>query len=192
VIRQRKCQNFILAMRLYHMTSIENAISILRAQEMHPGRHGLCGPGIYFGTDPSQLHRKARAQGVTLCAEVDLGRVMLAQKSHVHPGEDWGGILQVRGFDSVRCTGLASGDEYIVYDANRVKGIALHSAARYLYTGRLQVSADGASGTGRQMTNHPVSIVAINQRPSWPYPIRLGDSASNQLGWAAPESLRLA
>jgi hypothetical protein len=179
-------------MRLYHMTSLANAVSILRKQEMHPGAHGLCGPGIYFGTDPSQLYRKARAKGVTLSADVDVGRVMLAQKSHVHPDEDWGQILQVRGYDSVKCTGLASGDEYIVYDAGRVKSIALFSAAPFLYTGRLQVSADGISGTGRQMTNHPVRIVAINQRPSWPYPIRLGDAASDQLGWAAPEALTLA
>jgi hypothetical protein len=182
----------ISRMRLYHMTSIQSAISILRDQEMRPGSHGLCGPGIYFGPNPSLLDRKAREKGVTLCAEVDLGRVMLAQKSHVHQGEDWGGIMKVGGFDSVRCTGLASGDEYIVYDAKRVKSIALYTAAPYIYTGKLQVSADGRSGTGRQMTNHPVRIVAINQRPSWPFPIRLGDAWSDQLGWAAAESLRLA
>jgi hypothetical protein len=176
-------------MRLYHMTSIGNAVSILRAQEMHPGSHGLCGPGIYFGPDPVKLSQKARCNGVTLCAEVDLGNVMLVNKERVSPDEDWANVLDRRGCDSVRCTGLRSGDEYVVYEAGRVKSIRLYSAWPHRYTGRLQVSADGISGTGQSLTGYLVSIVAINERPSWPYPVRLGDSNSNQLGWAEPAAL---
>jgi hypothetical protein len=176
-------------MRLYHMTSIESAVSILRAQEMHPGSHGLCGPGIYFAADPNVLDQKAHQKGVILSAQVDLGRVMLAQKSHVHAGEDWAAILDHRGFDSVKCTEIRSGDEYVIYDAQRVKSIALYSAWEHNYTGKLQVSADGRSGTGRSLKDYRVRIVTINQRPSWPYPVRLGDRHSDQLGWAAPSAL---
>jgi hypothetical protein len=190
--RQKREQSLHwILMRLFHMTSIANAVSILRKQEMHAGSHGLCGPGIYFGSDPGQLCHKARAQGVILSAQVDLGNIMIAQKSHCHPGEDWAGILDARGHDSVRCTGLASGDEYIVYEAWRVTSITLHTASPHFFTGTLQVSADGRSGTGRSFSNYQVNIVTINQRPSWPYPVLLGDAYSNQLGWVAPESLRL-
>jgi hypothetical protein len=149
----------------------------------------MCGPGIYFGPDPNKLTLKDHAKGVILSAEVDLGNVMLAQKANVHQGEDWAGILDRRGYDSVRCTGIPSGDEYIVYDASRVKSIRLHSAWPHLYTGRLQVSADGRSGTGKSLRNYRVNIVTVNQRPSWPFPVRLGDNYSNQLGWAEPSAL---
>jgi hypothetical protein len=177
---------------LYHMTSIQNAVSILRSQEMHPGNHGLCGAAIYFTADPSHVHSKAHSRGVILQAQVDLGRVMMATKSHVGPNEDWAGILDRRGYDSVQCQDIPSGDEFVVYDPRRVRSIKMHSAQPHVYNGTLQVSADGRSGTGRSMSNYPVRIVAINQRPSWPCPILLGDDWSDQLGWAAPESLRVA
>jgi hypothetical protein len=174
------------------MTSIQFAVDILRKQEMHPGDHGLCGGAIYFGPDPSQLDRKAHAQGVTLCAEVDLGNVMLAKASHCTPNEKWAQILDHYGYDSVRCTGLASGDEYVVYEPRRVRSIALYSAAQYLFSGRLQGSADGKAQQGRALFHYRVRIVRIHEHPNWPFPILLGDSSSDRLGWCDPVSLRLA
>jgi hypothetical protein len=179
-------------MKLFHMTSIQNAVAILREQEMHPGTHGLCGPGIYFGAEPDQLSKKAHSPGVILSADVDLGNVMVARKDQCYAGEDWAHILDHRGYDTVKCTGLVSGDEYVVYDSNRVRSIELFRGAPYLFTGRLQGSADGSAKPGRSFTKYPVRIVLINQRPSWRYPIRLGDNASDRLGWCEPASLTLA
>jgi hypothetical protein len=128
---------------------------------------------------------------VILVAEVDLGRVMVGHAAKRTPNEQWNQIRRQRGCDSVRFTGLPKGDEYVVYDPDRVRSIALHSASPHVYTGTLQRSADGTSGTGRSFTDYPVRIVSINQRPSWSYPVLLGDAHSDELGWAAPRSLRL-
>jgi hypothetical protein len=178
-------------MKLYHMTSIENAVKILHQQAMHPGNHGLCGPGIYFGADPTKLHLKAHSQGVTLCAEVDLGKVMLAKKENCFQGENWAERLDRRGCDSVRCTGISSGDEYIVYDAYRVRSIEFIDSTKHLFTGQLNISADGTAGTGWSFQNYEVRISKIHQTHSWPFPVLLKDAHSDMLGWVAPESLRV-
>jgi hypothetical protein len=171
------------------MTSIANAVPILRSQEMHPGTHGLCGAGIYFGDNPSTLRRKAHAQGVTLSVEVDLGKIMIADKARCKVGEDWAGILDRRDCDSVRCIGIASGDEYVVYDPARVKSIQLYTSSQHFYTGTLQKSADGSAGTGKSFTHYLVRIVNIHEKPSNPYPVLLGDGYSDKLGYANPSSL---
>jgi hypothetical protein len=171
------------------MTSIGNALDILRQQEMHPGQTGLCGPGIYFAPDPSMVRRKARGQGVTLCATVDLGNVMQADRSRCQAGEDWAGILNRGGFDSVCCMGCPSGPEYVVYESHRVRNIELYSSEPHRFTGVLNVSADGSCGTGQSFTNYRVTIVRFYQRPSSRYPILLGDNYSQQLGWVDASTL---
>jgi hypothetical protein len=172
------------------MTSVSNAVAILRQQEMHPGQAGLCGPGIYFGEDPSVLRLKAKLQGVTLCATVDLGRVMQAHRLRCRRGEDWASILDYRGFDSVRCEGCKSGVEYVVYEPHRVRNIQLYSSETHIFTGTLNISADGRIGTGRSFTNYPVTVTRIHERPSSPFPVLLGDAYSQQLGWVDAGTLR--
>jgi hypothetical protein len=172
------------------MTSINNAVAILRQQEMHPGRTGLCGPGIYFAADPSVVRLKATSKGITLCATVDLGRVMRADESKCRLGEDWAGILDHRGFDSVSCDRRESGLEYVVYEPGRVRDIQLYSSETHIFTGVLNKSADGRSGTGRSFTNYRVKVVRIHQKPSSQYPILLGDAYSQQLGWVDANALR--
>ena len=51
----------------------------------------------------------------------------------------------------------------------------------YLFTGRLQGSADGTATPGKFLTNHPVYIV--DRKPGYKYPVRFGDEYSNKLGW---------
>jgi hypothetical protein len=75
--------------KLYHMTSITRAVAILKAQEMLPGLDGLCGAGIYFEPDRSKRPDKAHRHGVILSAKVDLGKILVVQRSEIRGDEDW-------------------------------------------------------------------------------------------------------
>ena len=57
------------------------------------------------------------------------------------------------------------------------------------FTGVLQVASDGSRGTGKRLTNHKVQIIRILDR-NVPYPVLLGDSFTNSLGWASYDDLR--
>jgi hypothetical protein len=179
-------------LKLYHMTSVENAVSILREQEMHAGKHGLCGPAIYFGADPNRLDRKAHRFGVTLCADVDLGKVMMARKDNCVEGEDWAPILEHRGYDSVQCTGLRSGDEYVVYEPERFLSIALYSSTEHLLTGHLRASPDATKKRHRRYVDHPVRIVMIDQRARARFPIQVDLAGNGMGGWCTADRLKLA
>jgi hypothetical protein len=176
---------------LYHMTSITNAVGILRAQAMYPGADGLCGSGIYFAPADSKLPDKALRHGVILAAEVDLGKVMIVDRSDIRGDEDWVQGVTQQGFDSVRCTGLRSGDEYVVYDSSRVHSISFETADIHLFTGRLRDSPDGTSATGMSVYKYPVRIESISQHRSAPYPVQIIDihDRSKHLGWCSPFSL---
>jgi hypothetical protein len=86
---------------------------------------------------------------------------------------------------------LDSGDEYVVYEPQRVKSIQLYSSDTHKFTGTLQVSADGHSGTGRSFNDYPVKIIKVHERPSYTFSILLGDTNSNQLGWTDSSTLKL-
>jgi hypothetical protein len=179
---------------LYHMTSITNAVAILKGQVMHPGSGGLCGPGIYLGPDGSKLPDKALRYGVILAAEVDLGKVMIVDKSDIRGDEDWAQDVTQQGFDSMCCTGLRSGDEYVVYDASRVHSISFKAADTHLFTGRLRDSSDGTGATGMSVYRYPVRIESICQHQSAAYPVQLIDidDDSKYLGWCSQFSLTQA
>jgi GTPase SAR1 family protein len=175
---------------LYHMTSARNAVAILRKQKMFPGQSGSCGAGIYFAPDPAILYKKARVQGVTLCAEVDLGLVMEVQLGQYPGTAPWWQIVRDRGCDSVHCTGFGSGEEYIVYEPERVKSIVLYPGDRNSCTGTLQKSADGTNGTGMRVARRHVRIAQITPRRDAQYPILLAETDSpTHVGWSSADSL---
>jgi hypothetical protein len=175
----------------YSLTSIKNAVSVLRSQETDPWDHSLCGEGVCFTATVPQLEENENGYGVILQAQIRLGRVMKVNKSRLANPEAWNDIYDRDGYDSVQIEGKQGADEFIVFDAGRVTNIVLHSALRYLYTGTLQGSADGTAKPGCTLENRLVWIVTIHPARGSPYPVLLGDDDSPDLGWAAPEELSL-
>jgi hypothetical protein len=107
---------------LYHQTSHDCAASILSSQQMNRGCPGLAGSGIYFAESPPETKQKATKKGVVLQAVVRLGRV-----KDVYGGQRDITFrqLQREGYDSVRILGRASGIEYVVYNRDQVRNIAV-------------------------------------------------------------------
>jgi hypothetical protein len=177
------------------MTSLKKAVSVLQAQEKSPGEHELFGPEIRFTENPPPLQKTDDDRGVILRAQVDLGRSTSRPKSEVDDEECWADIRDEDEYDSVVLEGdpdEEDEDEYVVFESQSVTSIKLYQALGYLYTGTLQVSADGSRGTGWTMEKYPVRIVLIWPRANSPYPVLLGDNNSDQLGWASPNSLTIA
>jgi hypothetical protein len=105
--------------KLYHQTSASRADAILRTQRMNPGTNGLAGAGIYFATTPDLTGHKAREKGVILEATVSLGRIHTLERDGDHTMSH--ARLLSMGFDSVCIArGVASGQEYVVYDPAQV------------------------------------------------------------------------
>jgi hypothetical protein len=172
-------------MALYHKTSLGNAISILQDQELHSGKHRLCGPKVIFVLDPDQMPSKPGPSDVTLRATVNLGNTMRVRPAD--SGANWPSILPHEGYDSVQCTSL--GHEYVVYDSTRVCSIELYCARPYRFTGRLQGSADGSSPPGESLVDHGVRVMRIHPGPMSQYPVLVGDEKDDQLGWCELDSL---
>jgi hypothetical protein len=178
-------------MTLYHKTSVAEALLIVQEQAMNPGRHHLCGPGIFFRVDPLQRSRKAEHSEVTLAAAVDLGNVMMVRAS----GDDWPDVLDHVGYDSVKCSGFCGADEYIVLDSSHVSSIQFHSnddkADRFRFTGSLSSSSEDTDGNGPWLASELVEILRITSPPGRRRPV-LVKTERNGTGWCHPDSLKPA
>ena len=59
---------------VYHQTSAEIAVLIMRSQEFKAGREGCVGAGMYFAKTAQETYPKTTKFGVILAVEVRLGR----------------------------------------------------------------------------------------------------------------------
>jgi hypothetical protein len=93
--------------------------------------------------------------------------------------------------DSLHVTGFTSGDEWTVYDPNRVKRIAVSGSHKFRVRGSIHTTA---AGEGPQPhLGQLVHVVLIHpDHPEWPKPILLGDNWSESLGWVSADQLTLA
>mmetsp|Transcript_116443 Transcript_116443/g.336365 ORF Transcript_116443/g.336365 Transcript_116443/m.336365 type:complete len:126 (+) Transcript_116443:66-443(+) len=109
---------------LHHVTSAGE--DIRRSGEMKPGSSGMAGGGIYFADNWHAAETKAHSRGYRVTAQVDLGRVKTVDKQgtsrYRHCTEQQ---LRREGYDSIHITGLATGDEYVVYDNSRVRSVSV-------------------------------------------------------------------
>lgn len=108
---------------LYHQTSTTIADIILKTGIMKPGNCGIAGPAIYFATSPENTNHKARFQGAILECLVDVGNV----KKTGPEGDPYmnKSILSSQGYNSIYIPRVR-GEEYAIYDTNRIKRIQLY------------------------------------------------------------------
>ena len=104
---------------LFHNTNADR--EIISSQRMVRGSSGWAGGGIYFAGSENEALQKTQNKGRTLEARVKLGRVLVVTTSSV---KDFSFTeLQNMGFDSVKITGIRTGDEYVVYNGDQVGSI---------------------------------------------------------------------
>ena len=104
---------------LFHNTDADR--KIISEQRMVRGSSGWAGGGIYFAGSENETLQKTQNKGRTLEARVKLGRVLVVTTSSV---KDFSFTeLQNMGFDSVKITGIRTGDEYVVYNGDQVGSI---------------------------------------------------------------------
>lgn len=105
----------------YHATNA-NAAEKIKRNGFQCGRSGLAGGGIYFAENSTDAMRKSNngAEAVLRC-DVDLGRCKTLDSS----GDSNLTLTRLNreGFDSVRI--IRNGDEYVVYEAHRVRVLEL-------------------------------------------------------------------
>jgi hypothetical protein len=170
---------------VYCVTTIEEAISALQSQENSPGNHNLWGRDICFTEAAPQPQKDEEERGIVLEAEIDLGESINAQSLDDIDEDD------EDEFDSVVLERDWAEPEYIVFDPERVRSIKLHDSLPYVCTETLQISADGLQGPGMSPGKSIVRVIGI-----WPhdvpFPVRVGWSPNEPLGWTSPESLTLA
>ena len=112
------------AVTLYHTTSKDAAEKILVGGRMYRGSTGCIGGGIYFAGSVADSKRKAKASGVTLKADVYLGRTLVVSNFSTQYSF-WD--LQNQGYDSITLTCL-NGNEYIVFNYTQVRNIRFAEA----------------------------------------------------------------
>merc|ERR1711953_1145002 len=111
---------------LYHITS--HGEEIKSSREMHPGSKGIVGGGIYFASSPDVCKRKCLSDGWLVKAKVLTGKAKPVQffdasKSKMVAFLNQYTLLRLKaeGFDSIKVTGLRTGDEYVVYSKDQVE-----------------------------------------------------------------------
>jgi hypothetical protein len=108
---------------LFHQTSCECAGQIAASELMKCGSRGMLGAGIYFATSIEAAAAKAHKAGIVIEAEVTVGVQLIVEGSW--PNMDLA-FLRGQGADSVKGIGHATGDEIVVYEAERVKITKYH------------------------------------------------------------------
>ena len=115
---------------LFHNTSADR--EIISEQRMVRGSSGWAGGGIYFAGSENETLQKTQNKGRTLQAKVKLGRVLEVTTSSV---KDYSFTeLQNLGYDSVKITGIRTGDEYVVYNHDQVSSISYASSSSCSYS----------------------------------------------------------
>jgi len=113
---------------LYHITDAGEEIN--SSGEMLRGSDGLVGGGIYFAGSPKVCARKALSRSWLIEARVLVGRCMEVDFSGCTNFTKWlkkllnqwsFASLYSAGYDSIKVTGLRTGDEYIVYNKDQVE-----------------------------------------------------------------------
>jgi hypothetical protein len=178
---------------LYHQTTLEGAISIIRDHKFRRSKSGWFGDGIYFAGSPAETRNKANHKGIILRADVKLGRrlyyhIPYNRNCHKFTPHD----LRRKKHGSVVASRRGVAKEYLVFNSWRVSNISVHSSGIYLFSGKLAASSDQEHPSGWEMSNYRVAIISI-YKPGVPgirNPILLGDGNSDQLGWVTYDMCR--
>ena len=104
----------------YHNTDADRVI--IKEQKMKRGSSGWVGGGIYWAETEAETHGKTQNKGRTLQAKVQLGRTLEMNVTNADSNMTYS-KLQAKGYDSVKLTGPATGDEYVVYNSDQVSEI---------------------------------------------------------------------
>lgn len=113
---------------LYHLTNSGQAIK--QSGEMRRGSSGLVGGGIYFADSAEVCKQKAHTTGWLITARVLVGKAKVVDMSGFKSltallNQYSFQSLQSEGYDSIRVSGLKTGEEYIVYNKDQVELVSV-------------------------------------------------------------------
>ena len=106
---------------LYHLTSISAGKAIKKSGKMLRGSSGWFGGGIYFAKSVAICARKSKnGTDCVIKAEVNMGKALVINANTCKTTYTYTKLKNM-GCDSVIANGIATGDEFVVFNYSQVK-----------------------------------------------------------------------
>ena len=110
---------------LYHLTSISAGKAIKKSGKMLRGSSGWFGGGIYFAKSVAICARKSKnGTDCVIKAEVNMGKALVIDANSNKTNYTYTKLKKM-GCNSVIAKGIATGDEFVVFNYSQVKILSI-------------------------------------------------------------------